>query len=125
VQTITSRHDPDPVGEVLDQHDVLNACLRVETDLDPEELLDACKAVEHELGRRPDTIRHGPRPVDVDVLLLADLVHSSRRLQLPHPQATRRPLVLLPPLALDPELTPPDRTRLAHALPALGAGPAA
>ena len=118
----SSVYETEPVGEVLDQPDFLNACLRVETDLDPEELLDACKAVEHELGRRPDTIRHGPRPVDVDVLLLGDLVHSSRRLQLPHPQATGRRFVLVPLLELDPDLTTPDGTRLADALAALGEG---
>ena len=118
----SSVYETEPVGEVLDQPDFLNACLRVETDLDPEELLDACKAVEHELGRRPDTIRHGPRPVDVDVLLLGDLVHSSRRLQLPHPQATGRRFVLVPLLELDPGLTTPDGTRLADALAALGEG---
>jgi 2-amino-4-hydroxy-6-hydroxymethyldihydropteridine diphosphokinase len=118
----SSVYETEPVGEVLDQPDFLNACLRVETDLDPEELLDACKAVEHELGRRPDTIRHGPRPVDVDVLLLGDLVHSSGRLRLPHPQATGRRFVLVPLLELDPELTTPDGTRLADALAALGEG---
>ena len=118
----SSVYETEPVGEVLDQPDFLNACLRVETDLDPEELLDACKEVEHELGRRPDTIRHGPRPVDVDVLLLSDLVHSSRRLRLPHPQATGRRFVLVPLLELDPDLTTPDGTRLADALAALGEG---
>ena len=118
----SSVYETEPVGEVLDQPDFLNACLRVETDLDPEELLDACKAVENELGRRPDTIRHGPRPVDVDVLLLGDLAHSSRRLQLPHPQATGRRFVLVPLLELDPDLTTPDGTRLADALAALGEG---
>ena len=118
----SSVYETEPVGEVLDQPDFLNACLRVETDLDPEELLDACKAVEHELGRRPDTLRHGPRPVDVDVLLLGDLVHSSRRLQLPHPQATGRRFVLVPLLELDPDLTTSDGTRLADALAALGEG---
>ena len=86
----SSVYETEPVGEVLDQPDFLNACLRVETELDPEELLDACKEVEHDLGRRPDTIRHGPRPVDVDVLLLGALVHASRRLALPHPQVTSR-----------------------------------
>ena len=58
------------MGEVADQPDFLNACLRVETALEPEALLDACKAVERALGREPGGVRHGPRPIDVDVLLL-------------------------------------------------------
>ena len=45
---------------------------RSETALEPEALLDACKAVERELGRRAGGVRHGPRPIDVDLLLLGD-----------------------------------------------------
>ena len=36
----SSVYETAPQGEVLDQPDFLNACLRVETDLDPEALLD-------------------------------------------------------------------------------------
>jgi 2-amino-4-hydroxy-6-hydroxymethyldihydropteridine diphosphokinase len=120
----SSVYETEPVGEVLDQPDFLNACLRVETDLGPEDLLDACKAVERELGRRPETIRHGPRPVDVDVLLLGDLKHDSRRLRLPHPELTSRRFVLVPLLELDPDLTTPAGERLSDALAVLGEGQA-
>ena len=57
---------------MLDQRDFFNACLRVETEHGPEELLDACKEVERALGREPGGVRHGPRVIDVDVLLLGD-----------------------------------------------------
>ena len=66
----SSVYETEPVGEVLDQPAFLNACLRIETALGPEALLDACKAVEAALGREAGGVRHGPRPVDVDVLLL-------------------------------------------------------
>ena len=66
----SSVYETAPQGEVLDQPDFLNACLRIETELDPEALLDVCKEVERELGREPGGPRHGPRPVDVDLLLL-------------------------------------------------------
>ena len=62
----SSTYDTDPVGEITDQPAFLNACLRVQTALSPDELLDACKAVERELGRDPGGVRHGPRPIDVD-----------------------------------------------------------
>ena len=42
----SSVYDTEPVGEVLDQPEFLNAVVRIETDLGPEALLDACKAVE-------------------------------------------------------------------------------
>ena len=116
----SSTYDTDPVGPVQDQPAFLNACLRVETALDPERLLDACKDVERELGRDlQGGVRHGPRPIDVDVLLLGDLEHRSDRLTLPHEQATARRFVLIPLLELDFALATPDGRRLADALAAL------
>jgi 2-amino-4-hydroxy-6-hydroxymethyldihydropteridine diphosphokinase len=108
-----------PQGEVTDQPDFLNACLRVRTELDPEALLDACKAVERELGRAPGGVRHGPRQIDVDVLLLADREHRSERLTLPHAEVTSRRFVLEPLLELDADLALPDGTRLADRLDAV------
>ncbi len=112
-------YETEPVGEILDQPDFLNACLRIATALDPEGLLDACKAVERELGREAGGVRHAPRPIDVDVLLLGDLTHDAPRMRLPHAEVTSRRFVLLPLLELDPELTTPDGARLADALAAL------
>jgi 2-amino-4-hydroxy-6-hydroxymethyldihydropteridine diphosphokinase len=113
----SSVYETEPVGEVLDQPDFLNACIRVETELGPEQLLDACKDVERELGRDLEGgIRHGPRPIDVDLLLLGDARYSSERLSLPHEQVTARRFVLIPLLELDIELTTPDGTRLADCL---------
>jgi 2-amino-4-hydroxy-6-hydroxymethyldihydropteridine diphosphokinase len=113
----SSTYDTDPVGEVLDQPSFLNACVRIETALGPEELLDACKAIERELGRDLEGgVRHGPRPIDVDVLLLGDEPYASERLTLPHAQATSRRFVLIPLLELDFELRTPDGTRLSDCL---------
>ena len=114
----SSVYETEPVGLVLDQRDFYNACLRVETDHGPEELLDACKAVERSLGRKPGGVRHGPRPIDVDVLLLDGVQHASDRLTLPHPEVTSRRFVLVPLLELDPGLTLPDGRTLADALEA-------
>jgi 2-amino-4-hydroxy-6-hydroxymethyldihydropteridine diphosphokinase len=111
----SSVYETAPQGEVLDQPDFLNACLRIETELGPEELLDVCKAVERELGRAPGRRRHGPRPIDVDVLLLGDVAWRSQRLTLPHPEVTRRRFVLEPLLELDAGLTLPDGAPLSEA----------
>jgi len=118
----SSVYETEPVGEVLDQGDFLNACVRVETALEPEALLDACKAVERELGREPGGVRHGPRHIDVDVLLLGDCEHRSERLALPHPEVTSRRFVLVPLLELDPELALPDGVALRDALAELDPG---
>jgi 2-amino-4-hydroxy-6-hydroxymethyldihydropteridine diphosphokinase len=119
VTASSSVFETEPQGEVLDQPDFLNACLRIETELDPEALLRACKAVERELGRQPGGPRHGPRPVDLDVLLLGDLEHRSERLRLPHPDLLERRFVVEPLLELDPGLRLPDGTALAERRPAL------
>jgi 2-amino-4-hydroxy-6-hydroxymethyldihydropteridine diphosphokinase len=122
VEAVSSTYVTEPVGEVLDQPDFLNAAVRVRTELGPEELLDACKRVEAARGRSFDAPRHSPRPLDVDLLLLDDLELATARLTLPHREVTTRRFVLVPLLELDPELTLPDGTRLADALAALPAG---
>jgi 2-amino-4-hydroxy-6-hydroxymethyldihydropteridine diphosphokinase len=116
VEAVSSVYETAPQGEVTDQPDFLNAALRVRTSLGPEELLDAAKGVERDLGREPGGLRHGPRPIDVDVLLLGDLEYSSDRLSLPHPEVMSRRFVLEPLLELDPELALPDGTALAPQL---------
>jgi 2-amino-4-hydroxy-6-hydroxymethyldihydropteridine diphosphokinase len=108
------------VGEILDQPDFLNAVARIRTALEPERLLDACKAIEVEQGRAFAGPRHGPRPIDLDLLLLGDIEMNSERLELPHPEVTSRRFVLVPLLELDPKLTLPDGTELSAALEALG-----
>ncbi len=122
VDAISSAYETEPVGEVLDQSDFLNAAVRIRTDLEPEALLDLCKEVEVERGRVLDAPRHSPRPLDVDLLLLGDLELQTERLTLPHPEVSGRRFVLAPLLELDPGLALPDGTRLAQALEQLGPG---
>jgi 2-amino-4-hydroxy-6-hydroxymethyldihydropteridine diphosphokinase len=117
----SSTYETDPVGEITDQPAFLNACLAAETALAPDALLEAVKDVERALGREhdpahPDYVRHGPRPIDVDVLLLGGREHRSDRLTVPHPALLERRFVLIPLLELDFELATPDGTRLADAL---------
>ncbi|MFL5870655.1 MAG: 2-amino-4-hydroxy-6-hydroxymethyldihydropteridine diphosphokinase [Solirubrobacterales bacterium] len=119
VDAVSSAYETEPVGEILDQPDFLNAAARVRTALEPEHLLDVCKTIEVEQGRMLAGPRHGPRPLDIDLLLLGDIELETERLTLPHPQVTRRRFVLVPLLELDPELALPDGTRLADALAAL------
>ena len=124
VLTSSSTYDTEPVGLVLDQPEFLNACLRIETALEPLELLDAAKAVEREVGRAAGGERHGPRVIDVDVLLLGAQTLASERLNLPHAEVSTRRFVLVPLLELDPDLTLPGGDRLADRLDALAPGQA-
>lgn len=124
VTASSSTYETDPVGEVRDQPPFLNACVAIATALDPEALLDAAKAVERARGRETDVaapgyVRHGPRAIDVDVLLLGGVEHRSPRLVVPHPALLERRFALIPLLELDFALRAPDGTRLADALAAL------
>lgn len=120
VLACSSTYETDPVGEILDQPSFLNACARIETGLGPEELLDSCKAIEAKLGRDvQNAIRHAPRPIDVDLLLLGDQPYASERLSIPHEQVTARRFVLIPLLELDFDLRTPDGTRLSDCLAAM------
>ncbi|MGO9487966.1 MAG: 2-amino-4-hydroxy-6-hydroxymethyldihydropteridine diphosphokinase [Solirubrobacteraceae bacterium] len=122
VSACSSAYDTDPVGEVLDQPSFLNACLLVRTALEPLELLDAVKALEARLGRGDAAVRHGPRAIDIDILLLGDITLGHPRMSLPHEQLLSRRFVLVPALELDFDLRAPDGTRLADALAGLGVG---
>jgi 2-amino-4-hydroxy-6-hydroxymethyldihydropteridine diphosphokinase len=112
-------YDTDPVGAVFDQHSFLNACIRVETVLEPLALLDRLKGLERVLGRDAAGVRHGPRAIDIDVLLLGDQELEHPRMRLPHEQLLTRRFVLIPALELDFELRTPDGAALADALAAL------
>ncbi len=119
VLACSSVYDTDPVGDVPDQASFLNACVVVETVLDPLPLLDAVKDLERALGRDAQGVRHGPRAIDIDILLLGDLVVAHPRMTLPHEQLLSRRFVLIPALELDFELTAPSGYRLADALATL------
>jgi 2-amino-4-hydroxy-6-hydroxymethyldihydropteridine diphosphokinase len=112
----SSSYETEPQGEITDQPDFLNAAIAIETELGPEELLDECKAVEADLGRDFNQERHGPRVVDVDLLLLGDEEYASDRLTVPHRDVLVRRFVLAPLLEIEPHLALPDGTRLADAL---------
>jgi 2-amino-4-hydroxy-6-hydroxymethyldihydropteridine diphosphokinase len=119
VLACSSTYDTDPVGAVLEQPNFLNACARVRTALAPLELLDTIKALERELGRRRAEIRHGPRAIDIDILLLGGLELRNERMSLPHEQLMNRRFVLIPALELDFDLRAPGGRSLAEALAAL------
>ena len=117
-------YETEPVGEVTDQRDFYNAAVEIETTLTPRELLVACKQIEGEMGRSPHGARHGPRPIDLDVLLIDDLVIAEEDLTVPHPDLARRRFVLAPLAELEPRLTLSDGRTPDQALAAIGSGQA-
>ncbi|MES1210936.1 MAG: 2-amino-4-hydroxy-6-hydroxymethyldihydropteridine diphosphokinase, partial [Acidobacteriota bacterium] len=81
-------------------------------------------ALEMEAGRRR-TVRFGPRPLDVDLLLWDGVVLDRPELTLPHPRLRERRFVLEPLAEIAPDLrVPPDGARVADLLAALPPGQA-
>jgi 2-amino-4-hydroxy-6-hydroxymethyldihydropteridine diphosphokinase len=80
----------------------------VTTSLSPEELLAALHAIENRLGRdRPSEERWGPRPCDLDILIVDELVVRTDELTIPHPRMHERVFVLEPLAQIAPELVHP------------------
>lgn len=79
-----------------------NAVAALDTALAPIDLLDALQGIEADQGRERKE-RWGPRTLDLDILLYADLVIDEPRLKVPHYHMHARPFVLYPLAELVPE----------------------
>jgi 2-amino-4-hydroxy-6-hydroxymethyldihydropteridine diphosphokinase len=99
-------YETAPWGPVP-QDDYLNAVLLVEdATAAPRDWLTRAQSAEQAAGRdRAQEVRWGPRPLDVDVVAVDDIVSEDPRLTLPHPRAAERAFVLVPWLAIDPAAT--------------------
>lgn len=79
----------------INQPDFLNQALALGTTLSPQILLQTILEIEKSLGRIRD-VKMGPRTIDIDILLYADMVVDNPELQIPHPRMQQRRFVLLP-----------------------------
>ncbi len=98
-------YETEPVGGPAGQERFLNAVVELDTDLSPRELLEVAQRLEAAAGRQR-VEHHGPRTLDVDVLLVGDLVVEEPDLVVPHPRMYERTFVLRPLADLAPELVP-------------------
>ncbi len=91
---------------VLDQPDFLNQVVAVDTELAPHRLLAELKRIEVEMGRE-QTVRYGPRIIDLDILFFNDEVIELPSLTIPHARLHERGFVLAPLNDLIPEKVHP------------------
>jgi 2-amino-4-hydroxy-6-hydroxymethyldihydropteridine diphosphokinase len=106
VTQVSSFYETAPVGGPAGQGDYLNAAAELKTDLSAKDLLEVMLAVERRLGRLRGE-RHGPRTIDLDLLLYGDLVHSEPGLTVPHPAMQERFFVLKPLAEIAPRVIHP------------------
>lgn len=95
--------ETDPIGGPPGQDRFLNGVLKAETELNPEKLLQCLKEIERRLGRT-QTIRNGPRVIDLDILLYDDLTLNTPGLTIPHPRMLERSFVMVPLREIDPRI---------------------
>ena len=90
----SSMHETEPWG-VTDQPEFVNMTVETETDLAPIKLLELLKKIEKDMGRQ-DTMKWGPRIIDLDILLYDDIIMKTDSLTIPHSLMHERAFVLRP-----------------------------
>lgn len=79
------------------EHDFLNLCLKMNTELSALQLLDKIKEIEHRMGRKLSNLNgYTSRCIDIDIILYNDCQIQSEKLTIPHPHFRKRMFVLKP-----------------------------
>jgi 2-amino-4-hydroxy-6-hydroxymethyldihydropteridine diphosphokinase len=111
----SSLYGSRPMGPVA-QPDFVNAVAGLLTQLEVVDFFERLRALERQLGRAPPRERWGPRRIDLDLLVFAQLRLDEAGLQLPHPGIVERNFVLYPLAEVAPELPVPGCGRVAELL---------
>jgi 2-amino-4-hydroxy-6-hydroxymethyldihydropteridine diphosphokinase len=110
---VSNVYETEPWG-VEDQPAFANAVARVDTGSPASVFLTGLQDIEARLGRVRKQ-RHGPRVIDLDLLLFGDEVHDSATLTVPHPRLLERDFVVTPLLEIAPDASMPDGTPVSRA----------
>ena len=99
----SSDYSTPPWGD--DRQDrFINACIEIETSLDPHALLFTLHKIEKKFGRdRASERRWGPRTLDLDLIAYDDVSIQKPELTLPHPRLFERAFVLVPLAEIVPD----------------------
>ena len=105
VISVSSFYETEPV-EFTEQAWFLNCAVALQTTKAPEQLLALILQLEQQMGRQR-LQKKGPRAIDIDILLFADVVIDSPELTIPHPALQQRRFVLEPLAEIAPEAQHP------------------
>jgi 2-amino-4-hydroxy-6-hydroxymethyldihydropteridine diphosphokinase len=99
----SSDYATPPWGDV-EQAPFVNACIEIDTPLDPHALLFVLQKIEAKFGRdRAKELRWGPRTLDLDLIAYDDISIERPELTLPHPRLFERAFVLVPLAEISPD----------------------
>ena len=119
---VSAFRDTEPVGPV-DQPRFLNGAVELETGLTARALLGALLELERAFGRdRSAGPLHGPRTLDLDLLLYGAETIDEPLLNVPHPRLHERRFVLEPLAELAPDLEVPGQGPVQTLLARLDSG---
>ena len=105
VTHISSLYKTKPIGKI-DQPDFINAAIKVEGDISPENLHAALQDIETQAGRIRKELNE-PRTLDLDILLIDDLIMKTKKLTVPHPRMHQRQFVIVPLFEINQKLNIP------------------
>jgi 2-amino-4-hydroxy-6-hydroxymethyldihydropteridine diphosphokinase len=105
IKKVSPLYQTEPVG-IKDQPWFLNCVIEVQTLSKPNELIVFVQKIEHKLGRT-NTIKNGPRTIDIDILLYDDICVENENLIVPHPRLHERLFVLVPFMDVNPDVHHP------------------
>ncbi|MBK9257501.1 MAG: 2-amino-4-hydroxy-6-hydroxymethyldihydropteridine diphosphokinase [Saprospiraceae bacterium] len=99
-------YETEPWG-VKDQESFLNMALLVKSELEPDFFYKKLDDIQRNLGK-VQTIKWGPRVIDIDIIYCDNLIYHSETLSIPHPRRTERNFVLIPLMEISEEFIDPE-----------------
>lgn len=109
VMKISSVYETSPVGPIPQNH-FLNAAMKIQTTLAPQDLMLHLMQIEESHGRKRE-IKWGPRNIDIDILFYDDRILNAAGLVIPHPHYADRKFVIEPLYEIAPQWRCPVRNK--------------
>lgn len=114
VEAVSSIYESGAVGGTGEQPCFSNAALRLRTTLAPVQLRQLLRQIEAEMGRVRSEDKYAPRPIDLDIVLLGNLVTNIAGTTIPDPDLERFPHIAIPIAEIAPEWRHPLNGRSLH-----------
>ncbi|MBN2571146.1 MAG: 2-amino-4-hydroxy-6-hydroxymethyldihydropteridine diphosphokinase [Ignavibacteriales bacterium] len=104
-EKMSSVYLTEPIG-IKEQNNFYNCVIKVKSNYPPSELLNVIKNIEKKLGRK-ETIKWGPRIIDIDILFFDNLIIDDKNLSIPHKEFENRDFFIKPMQELEKDFTHP------------------